>query len=760
MIRVQKQKLRYEGEMSLVYHLPMYEKVDIMQMILDAYNAGEKEITIPRGAYRIWPKEGIRGHLRFDHMEDFTVNAYGCVFLYQDVNHPGVYGTYSSNITLRGFASDYEDTIFTQMKCIAINREENYYDFEVDEGYAMYDEEDLKDPYGIAGCLYREKDGKLCIGGGRYDFSMKRLELLGGRKIRFHVGIPNTNWDFKVGDYFCPMNSFARRNCNNTCISASGPFHFEDCTFWSSTISCIAECYSEGGSTYRNLKIMPGPKPLGATHRRLHSMSGDAFHLTADRKGPLIENVYFEGIQDDGINIHGLYNCIDTVLDPKHIILATKGSIDIRDGDTLRVYGEELDMLQMVKVAKATDITKTYNPEDKLFYQAPYSKFIPNQYYDITLEEEIAGKRGDWVVDADCIGAGMVVRGCTFYNIRPRGVLIKSSNALVENCVFDHVASAGVRIIPEHEWMECDYSQNVIVRNCYIRHCGFNNGFSGHGITVDGHEAIEHRNIVIEDNVFEDNYGEDIHAACVQGLTIRNNTFSKRHDIALAMQTDGKTDLVPTVYINKCKDVTIENNTYPENRVFGVVGYDTENVKTDKPYGDGSWASDCIPGAQGRGGWHWQCAPIGSNDYRDYPNWIAGHGADNGWWTGEFGDRTNGCILRSWWDTYICAGTESDAVRTFVCPKDGTLVVSCSEPVKAGDIFDETDGIRVKVTKNDEQVWPAEGEWKEVPLFNTADRFWQKVEVKKGDAIHFRVNKNTTDNGNGTSWNPFVYYLQ
>lgn len=759
MIRPQKQQLRFEGEMSRVYHLPMYEKVDIQAMIDEAYASGKKEVTIPRGAYRIWPREGARAHIRIDHMKDFTINAYGCVFLYQDVNRMGIYGTYSSNITFRGFASDYEDTIFTQMKCIALSCEEGYYDFEVDQGYAMFDEEDLKNPCRIAGDLYRAFDGKLCVGAARYGFSTDSLELLGGRKVRLHIGIPTTYWDFGVGDYFCPMNTFAHQNAHNTLINYSGPFHFEDCTFWSSTTGCIAECFSDGGSTYRNLKIMPGPKPLGATHRRMLSMSGDAFHLTADRRGPVIENVYFEGLHDDGINIHGIYCCIDTVKDKNHLILASK-ALECRDGDTLRIYDEDLNRIQTVRIIKSTEITESYHPQEELFYQAPYAVFKPQRYYDLTVDTEILAQRGDWVVNEDCIGAGMVVRGCTFYNIRPRGVLIKSSDALVENCVFDHISGAGVRIIPEHDWLECDYSQNVVVRNNYIRHCGFDNDFCGHGITVDGHEAIEHRNIVIEDNVFEDNYGEDIHLSCAQDVDIRRNVFSKRNATALMRQTDGRFDPVPVVYINKSKRVKMEDNRYPQNRHYGVIGMDTEAVVPDRPYTAGSWSSDCIPGAQGRGGWHWQYAPIGSNDYRDYPFWLSGHGADNGWWTGTFGDYTNGCILRTWWDTYMCAGTQSDAVRSFVCPKDGVLMMTASEPIKAGDILDETDGLLVQITKNNEVVWPENGKWEAVPLFRPVLRFWKKTPVLKGDVIHFRANKNQTDCGNGLSWNPLVYYME
>ena len=756
MIPVNKQVLRYEGDISEVYHLPMYEKVDIQAMIENAYARGEREITIPRGAYRLWPKEGKRGHVQFENMCDFTVNAYGVVFLYQDVHKHGILIRRSEGITVRGLSSDYEETIFTQCKIVAIDPDRQYYDMEVDEGYACFDAEDVVSADRVAGRFYGGTDGRLVPGTSPRSFALKQMELLGGRRIRFHMPVLPFENNLRIGDYFCPMRSKMTPYGINMSISESGANTFEDCTLWSSPISCIAECYSEGGSTYRNLKIVPGPKPLGATHERIISMSGDAFHLTALRKGPLIENTVFSGINDDGINIHGIYAAVDTVLSPNKLIIANHGRFDYRAGDELRIYDEELRIIDRVKVASARCITGEYKPEEPLCVKAPYATFHVYFYYEVTLERPVKAARGNWLVNASCIGEGFIFRGCTFHNITPRGALIKSSNGIVENCVFDGCSAGGVKIIPEFEWLECDYSTNVTVRNNLFRNCGFVGNYHGAAMTVDGHEAVEHHRIVIENNIFENNYNRDLHIACVQDAVIKNNTFGLQNPVC---RPTGK-DLAPCVYINKCDGVLLEGNIFPSEREVGFTGPEAENVTADIALSRGSWASDAIPGDQGRGGWRWQYAPIGTNEYRDYPNWIAGHVDRNGWWNGEYEDYTDGCILRLWWDTYMCPGTRSDVVKTYTCPKDGTLAVTATEPIKAGDIFDDTDGVLVRILKNDENIWPRDKEWETVAINGEILREIHTVSVKAGDKIHFRVNMNTVPTGNGTSWNPLVYYVE
>ena len=154
MIYAQKQPLRYEGEISSVYGLPLYEKVDVQQLIDDAYARGEHELTLPRGAYRIWPREGQKGHTCFLGMENFTLNAYGVVFLYQDNHCDGIYGEGSSEISVNGLTSDYENLIFTQCKLVEIGPDRAYTVFEFDEGYGRFTQEDIDNEMVTEGAMH------------------------------------------------------------------------------------------------------------------------------------------------------------------------------------------------------------------------------------------------------------------------------------------------------------------------------------------------------------------------------------------------------------------------------------------------------------------------------------------------------------------------------------------------------------------------------------------------------------------------------
>ena len=70
-----REPITHEGMLSTVYNLPFYEKVDVQKMIQDAYDAGQKKIVIPRGAYRIQPIEKGISHIMLRDMKDFVVEA-------------------------------------------------------------------------------------------------------------------------------------------------------------------------------------------------------------------------------------------------------------------------------------------------------------------------------------------------------------------------------------------------------------------------------------------------------------------------------------------------------------------------------------------------------------------------------------------------------------------------------------------------------------------------------------------------------------
>jgi hypothetical protein len=146
---------------------------------------------------------------------------------------------------------------------------------------------------------------------------------------------------------------------------------------------------------------------------------------------------------------------------------------------------------------------------------------------------------------------------------------------------------------------------------------------------------------------------------------------------------------------------------------------------------------------------------IAYSETKEFKTDGAAWGTEEGYWAFNTEDEANGCIRKTWWDTYMLPTPTTDVVKTYVCPQDGVLAMSTIEPIKAADLLDDTDGIRVCIRKNDEAVL----DWQEVPLFKPLPCHIYTVAVKAGDKIYFRVNHNQIPRGNTASWAPFVYYI-
>jgi hypothetical protein len=119
---------------------------------------------------------------------------------------------------------------------------------------------------------------------------------------------------------------------------------------------------------------------------------------------------------------------------------------------------------------------------------------------------------------------------------------------------------------------------------------------------------------------------------------------------------------------------------------------------------------------------------------------------ENGWFHESYQNWLQGAVQH-----YLSmhAGVLADPVVAFTAPIDGTLMIHAS---KVTNIKEGGDGVRVKILKNDENVFPKE-DWADafVPgqdLNIPAMTF----EVKKGDVIRFRLNCNQNQNVDSVLW--------
>lgn len=68
--------------------------------------------------------------------------------------------------------------------------------------------------------------------------------------------------------------------------------------------------------------------------------------------------------------------------------------------------------------------------------------------------------------------ADTYISGCVSENIRGRGFLLQTKNAVITDCVFRNLSLPAILISPDfYYWNECGFVENLLIRNCEIENC-------------------------------------------------------------------------------------------------------------------------------------------------------------------------------------------------------------------------------------------------------------------------------------------------
>ncbi|MFN2926967.1 hypothetical protein ACKX2L_08555 [Lachnospiraceae bacterium YH-ros2228] len=95
-----------------------------------------------------------------------------------------------------------------------------------------------------------------------------------------------------------------------------------------------------------------------------------------------------------------------------------------------------------------------------------------------------------------------------------------------------------------------------------------------------------------------------------------------------------------------------------------------------------------------------------------------------------------------------------DTVIAWTAPHDGKIRLM-GQPRKANSGYD---GVRVKILKNADQIWPASG-WQTIDGNDTNGVAYDlNCSVKKGDVVYFELNQNGNNFADETYWNPTLIY--
>ena len=549
------------GEYSPVYDAIVYEDVDLNKMINDAYAAGQKEITIAPGAYRI-KTQPKNGHIRLIGMKDFTINGEGVTLLLQTYTAVGIVMSNCENVTVNGINIDWEKGTIAQGQVYNIDPDGYYLDIAVEPGYPHDFHSGKMYSDGMSYNYYDGETMNLLPTNGGLIRPMTQMEQLGPNTFRINGKRLAGEAGIKVGDWFAAR---AYKTTAATSLFDCKNCHFNGLRVWSA-LSTLNDSYGEGGSTYHDVHLERGPKPLGAISPRLVSTQGDGIHCTALRKGPQVTNSSFSYQLDDGTNIHGCYAKV-AGFEGKKVIIGLKDSQPLyRPGDDVRVYGPDtVEKRKLtVKTAEEYGDATSYTPAINLNQAMGSSSFSVNRYIAVTFEEKHDFEIGDWMINRDWTSGGFLFRDCVFTNSNARSLLIKGSDGVIENCEISYGSGYGLWIAPEFNWMESGYSENVVVRNCTFHHNGWRDRETSAGLSVSGEAGQDHENILIENCTFYDNYNADLHMSDGIKFTVKNCTFKT-----------GELNADHSIEVYNATDVTLSGNTFEGDRKEKIYIADT-----------------------------------------------------------------------------------------------------------------------------------------------------------------------------------------
>lgn len=433
---------------------------DLREIISTALAAGEKNIVVPPGRYRVDPVNGE--HLRFAGLEDVTLVMDGVEMVCTETTR-AITIENCRNLTLRGLTIDYDPLPFTQGRIVEISDDTARLTLDILEGYP--------EPGGISGSMeiFDPETGRLRertthFGATTWMESPMRA-IITKRAATEEFAIE------RVGDIAVISVDYAPGGKQPHAIMAtdSEGLVFEDITLYSGPTFGFFEngC---NGSRYTRCRVdrrAPENDPVAREMPRLRSMNADAFHSKNSRRGPTYEHCTAFFMGDDAIAINGDFQFVSEV-DGATLRVLPKRQMRMRAGDTVQFLtagGVRLPDRRIVSIAPDGAITAeerkdvlSRNLSDELRRNGL------NDAYRIVLDEPVEGvERGTMVCDADGIGNGFAIRHCRLGHNRSRGILVKASRGEITDNEIIGAVMTSILVSPEYWWLEAGMSDDLLI---------------------------------------------------------------------------------------------------------------------------------------------------------------------------------------------------------------------------------------------------------------------------------------------------------
>lgn len=693
--------------------------------ILAAHATGAAKYVIPPGVYKVPHVAGTPAHLNFSNLANFEIDGMGVRLLFEGTA-VGMKFENCDNVTIRGLTTDYLKLSHTQGVITDISQ--TAITVRMDEGYPKDFDDPARFPAAPIGYVY--DPGTLKLKAGTKDYYGSSVTRV--NEDTFVITVPSVEGSVSEGD----LMAFRSRCGMAAVLSKCANMKLTDVTIHGGSFGLL-ESYGGGGNVYTNYRVAYGSTPAGATRPRLLSTFADALHSGNMRVGPDLRNCVFTGMGDDGLNVHGIYGMVMAIESPTTFVVGYENINPIKAADRIRAFGRSLALRGTRTAVTVSGPLASYTPQPPSWF----AEFTPTLYYRFTVDSGIPGlAQGDWVANPDSSGSGFKISDSVFRNNRARGVLVRAENGLITNSVFDGNSMHAVLIMPETWWEESGYAANVTLSNNKFRNVGYHgSGFPA--VRIDGDAAQGHSNITLTGNTFERNFSKDLLIRSGNTFSLQNNTFGQRNSAVVGTPSYPE----PHVMLSNLANITMSGNTFSQGRIAVAADPTVAGVAGTPAPVSAFVAETAFSGTQGHLSWRWKNVPIGTNSYADLNVYEGG-----AWWANAQNNWAGGMIRA----TRLQPGSTHDVARTLLIPNAGTATIRTIAPITVN--YAGSDGVQVKVLKNNVPIWPATG-WAPVSHGSPVLPPDLVEEVQVGDVLQFRVNVKGSAVSDDVTWQPVVY---
>ena len=299
--------------------------------------------------------------------------------------------------------------------------------------------------------------------------------------------MPASQIPIKVGD-FVSFTVVAEGNAQaHTLISSEcKDMKFENITIYDSNSFSFFEKGCTASHYYRCVVTRKIGDPK-YKEDRLRAGTADCFHSKFAIVGPTVEECRFEYTGDDCIAINGRFYPVYNVNKQEKSIsylTSSKSMAEnyVRVGDEMVCVANDGSLRGKAQVKTVMQTMPTTAERNNTFSKLTEVRDAELYIYGVKvyLESWIEDINiGDVVYSNDRIGRGFkVLRDTVGYN-RSRGILLKTSEGIVDGCVVSNTSMSGIVLAPEFYWMEAGCPSNVVVRNNTIEDCMFHSSMPG-----------------------------------------------------------------------------------------------------------------------------------------------------------------------------------------------------------------------------------------------------------------------------------------